>query len=147
MVAMETSHRDRLRDRFGRAARDLDVRVLHIEDDYAYQDPELVERLIDGVRAALSGHSGAVQPRRALSSRGLASPIPSARPACPAVGGLRIMDSARHGRAGAIAQLVERCNRTAEVSGSTPLSSTPQALREGADAVAERDWSSSASAT
>lgn len=53
ILVMETRHRDRLRERFGDAARRADIRVLHIEDDYAFMDPELVDRLTDGVAAAL----------------------------------------------------------------------------------------------
>ena len=55
VLVMESRHRERLLQRFGDAARRADVRVLGIEDDYGFMDPELVERLRDGVAAALRG--------------------------------------------------------------------------------------------
>jgi len=53
VLVMEGVHRERLRQRFGRAARDVPVHVLGIPDDFQHMDPELVGILEDVVPPVL----------------------------------------------------------------------------------------------
>ena len=53
VLVMEQRHREQLRQRFGRAARDVPVQVLGIPDDYKAGDPELVAILEDVVPPVL----------------------------------------------------------------------------------------------
>lgn len=47
VFCMEDQHKEILKQRFGVASRDQRIVVLHIEDEYMYMDPELVEELLD----------------------------------------------------------------------------------------------------
>jgi predicted protein tyrosine phosphatase len=52
IFVMETKHRDYLREKFPEAITDKRVICLRIPDDYAYNDPELIDLL----KASLSPH-------------------------------------------------------------------------------------------
>jgi predicted protein tyrosine phosphatase len=45
VLVMESRHRDALREMFGRRAREAEILVLGISDEYQFMDPELVEQL------------------------------------------------------------------------------------------------------
>ncbi|MCF8278094.1 MAG: protein tyrosine phosphatase [Flavobacteriales bacterium] len=47
VFCMEDKHKEILKERFAIATRDLRIIVLHIEDEYRYMDPELIEELED----------------------------------------------------------------------------------------------------
>lgn len=47
VFCMEDKHKEILRQRFAMASRDQRIVVLHIEDEYKYMDPELIEELLD----------------------------------------------------------------------------------------------------
>ena len=47
IFCMEDSHKEILKQRFQVATRDARIIVLHIEDEYKYMNPELVEELLD----------------------------------------------------------------------------------------------------
>ena len=45
VLVMETSHRERIRETFGREARSVKVEILGIPDEYEFMDPELIEEI------------------------------------------------------------------------------------------------------
>ena len=47
IFCMEDKHKEILQQRFAMASRNLQIVVLHIEDEYKYMDPMLVEELLD----------------------------------------------------------------------------------------------------
>ena len=47
IFCMEDGHKEILKQRFRMATRDAQIIVLHIEDEYKYMDPSLVEELLD----------------------------------------------------------------------------------------------------
>jgi predicted protein tyrosine phosphatase len=47
VFCMEDKHKEILKKRFQTATRDLRIIVLHIEDEYKYMQPELIEELED----------------------------------------------------------------------------------------------------
>ena len=47
IFCMEDKHKEILRERFPFASRNQRVLVLHIEDEYKYMDPNLIEELLD----------------------------------------------------------------------------------------------------
>ena len=55
VLAMESSHRRRLTERFGPVLRTKRIAVLGIPDDYEYMDSELVRALEEKVRPHLKG--------------------------------------------------------------------------------------------
>ncbi len=57
VFVMESEHRSRLRERFGRVR--LELHVLDIPDEYQFMDPELVELLEARVEEYLLGGRGA----------------------------------------------------------------------------------------
>ena len=52
-MVMEEKHRDDIRVRFREVARDIEITVLGIPDEYAFMDPELVKMLEAQVPAVL----------------------------------------------------------------------------------------------
>ncbi len=45
IFCMEDKHKEILKKRFPVATRDLRIIVLHIDDEYQYMDPELIDEL------------------------------------------------------------------------------------------------------
>jgi len=54
ILVMETEHKRRLADRFPDAPPDLRIEVLHIPDDYAFMDPELIHLLQERVEPLIT---------------------------------------------------------------------------------------------
>ena len=54
VFVMEAHHRDILHERYGRQARDADIRILGIVDEYQFMDPELIVELKSRVDALLA---------------------------------------------------------------------------------------------
>jgi predicted protein tyrosine phosphatase len=54
IFVMEKKHKQQLIARFGTAARDKDILVLDIPDDYGFMDEELIETLKESVAPYLS---------------------------------------------------------------------------------------------
>lgn len=48
IFCMEDKHKEILKKRFSTATRDQRIIVLHIEDEYKYMEPLLIEELEDG---------------------------------------------------------------------------------------------------
>lgn len=60
IFVMESEHRQQLLKRFRADVADRPVHVLDIPDEYQFMDPELVELIESGVRAALDSSKGTV---------------------------------------------------------------------------------------
>ncbi len=55
IIVMEKKHRQRLRVDFTEKMKHKEIHILHIEDNYQFMDPELIQEIERGVDAIING--------------------------------------------------------------------------------------------